>query len=149
VSLVPNTKVAGAYAYLTLTFTHEKTLASSDSIKLKLYNDYSKVQTLTAHSTASTCGGSITIAKTGGINGADIPGAETCSASSNELTITLAGASEVSSTSGSTEVVFKIEDGNTNILLENNAKEGTVVTFDLEVSGHGKLLHEIGWTTTS
>ena len=88
VSLVPSSVTAGAYATLTLTFTHEKELQEGDTIALKLYDDYDTAQTLTATAggAANQCGGFITSIKS---DESDISGTHTCSATSSLLTITL------------------------------------------------------------
>jgi hypothetical protein len=146
VSLLPNTLVAGAYATLTLTFTHEKALAANAEILLTLYSDYNQ-QTITG-GTGTTCGDKVT---THTSNGAEIIGAHTCAITSNVLKVVLiTNGSPVASTSTGSEVILVLTDGaNSDLNLENNAAVGTVVTYDLEVTGHGKLLQRDGWTTTA
>jgi len=136
---------AGAYTSLTLTFTHEKSLAAGATIALKLYNDYDTAQTLTASATPATCGAQITTITSGGQT---ISGSHTCAAASNELTVTLdTGGSTVASGTRGTQVIIVLTDDASNLNLADNAAAGTVVTYDLEVSGHGKLQQQDGWTT--
>merc|ERR1711991_178604 len=99
-------------------------------------NDYDTAQTLTASATPATCGAQIT------------SGSHTCAAASNELTVTLdTGGSTVASGTRGTQVIIVLTDDASNLNLADNAAAGTVVTYDLEVSGHGKLQQQDGWTT--
>jgi len=144
VTLEPNTKVAGAFSTLTLTFTHEISLGSGDTIKLTLYsgNDNAPLPI----TTANTCGDGITTATSGGLA---ISGTETCAVSSSTLEITLAGNSAVSGTNSGKEAVFVLlNEDNDSIDLPTNPASGTVIRFDLEVTDHAKLEGQIGWTTS-
>eukprot|EP00944_MAST-04C_sp_MAST-4C-sp1_P011056 g11056.t1 len=147
VSLLPTgNDFTGAYTSLTLKFTHEKSLTVNDLITLTLYNDYDTVQSLAVSSTAATCGGQLTIKSGGSV----ITGTHECSSGGTNnaypLTIKLKGPSTV--IDSGMEVEILLTDDSSNLNLANNAAAGTKVTFDLEVTGHGKLVHEEGWTTT-
>jgi hypothetical protein len=64
----------------------------------------------------------------------------------NDLLITLSGSSTVSGSSGN--VMTVVLTHNTALQFETNAAAGAKVTFNLEVTGHGKLLQQPGWTTS-
>ena len=145
---------AGIVTTWTLKFTHEISLKADAVIKLRVYNDYSTVQALTGTGTGTACGGQLAItSKASGSSAvaSDVTGAHTCAedGTSDILEITLKGDSTVSSGSAGNEVVIILTDDNGADLLnlEDNEAEGTKVTFDLEVTGHGKLLQQPGWTT--
>lgn len=135
---------AGVYTSLTLTFTHEKSLAAGATIALKLYNDYDTAQTITIN-TPANCGDYITTITSGGQT---ITGAHSCAVASNVLTITLVtGGSTVASGTRGTDVEIVLTRNSNDLAIPDNAAAGTVVTYDLEVSGHGKLQQQDGWTT--
>merc|ERR1711881_27781 len=63
----------------------------------------------------------------------------------DDLLITLSGTSTVTGTSGNV-MIITLTDG-TALQFADNAAAGAVVTFDLDVSDHGKLLQQDGWVT--
>ena len=118
---------------LTLTFTHEKSLESGGTVVLKLYEYYDS-----ALSVGSTC-----TVSTATSNGVTISGSHSCAISDKSITLTLGGASTVSSSSSGNTVVFKVASSG----FKNPQSASTPVTFDLKVTGHSESLQQVGWWT--
>lgn len=149
VSLVPSATAAGAFPTLTLKFTHEVELAVGATITLKLYKNYESVSTVALTATGTdqqvACGNRLTIKSGSQV----VTGAHTCGADNNLLTMTLADAgSTIASGTRGTEVEIAMASDDTNLHLPDNPAAGTIITFDVEVSDHGKLLQQDGWKTT-
>lgn len=129
---------------ITLTFTHERDLVATNTIKLKLYDSYDSVQ-LTTHQT--NCKNNLVV-RSGGTSGA-ILATNDCTVSSSELVITLATGATSTVTSGSsgTQIVIEMTDS-TELNFVNNPAALTEVLFDLDVVGHGKITKQHGYTTS-
>jgi hypothetical protein len=152
VSLVPDATAKGAIGTLTLKFTHEISLASGFTVKLRLYTDYSAVQAI---ATTTDCGDQITTVtsqpSSSGSVASPISGTHACAevSSTDVLQITVNGVSEVSSGSSGNEVVILLTNHASKLVIPNNLPEGTKVTMDLEVANHAKLRQQVAWTTTA
>jgi hypothetical protein len=152
VSLEPDVTAKGAIGTLTLKFTHEISLASGFTVKLRLYTDYSAVQAI---ATTGDCGDQITTVtsqpSSSGSVASPISGTHACAevSSTDVLQITVNGVSEVSSGSSGNEVVILLTNHASKLVIPNNLPEGTKVTMDLEVANHGKLRQQVAWTTTA
>ena len=128
---------------VTLTFTHEASLGSGNTIRLSLYTDFDTKQAIEdADATVTDCSSLVAIT----VGGNTVAVTSCAEDGENDLLITLSGSSTVSGSSGN--VMTVVLTHNTALQFETNAAAGAKVTFNLEVTGHGKLLQQPGWTTS-
>jgi len=145
VSLVPGAKTGDATAAtLTLTFTHETSLASGVKILLTLYKNYDDKLGIVA---TGDCADQITTVTSGG---QDIAGTHACAelTTTDVLELTINGVSNVASGTRGTEFILVLTDDDSKLNLPTNPASDSVVTFDLTVDGHGPLLQQYGWTAS-
>jgi hypothetical protein len=144
VSIVASDKAGAvaADATVTITFTHETSLGSGDTITLSLYTDFDTKQEITdADASVTDCSGKVAITS----NNNNVAITSCAETGTDDLLITLSGTSTVTGTSGNV-MIITLTDG-TALQFADNAAAGAVVTLDLDVSGHGKLLQQDGWVT--
>jgi hypothetical protein len=130
---------------IVLEFTHEKSLAATDTITLSLFNGFDNQQVIKDSDTADVDNCKLQVGITSNNSPVTVT---TCAetAGTNNIVITLDSDSTVT---GNTGNVMRITFTHGDLLqFQANRAAGSLVTFDLNVEGHGQVLKRFGWTTS-